>query len=451
MNGKRASIREDRNRVLLVDDRTRKVADSVISRDEFEREAQRIEGLVWNAIAPASGETVLFCGFGSDITAIERAIAAGAVVSVIESDSERIREHEALPVTVIRGSTSVIPARESAFDLAIAYHYLHEVDPFFHAQVVSELGRVARRIAIVEPSPPSDPLGKRIATLYSRAKRDFGAFEYYQPLDYWRKLVSMVKADVGQTAIAFSRVPPRAFLDETIDVLLRTMKAEAIPKTDLEELRLIARRPGAQLLPQTRNVIVGAAVGELTATSRALGEQSKSAFGAAFTAARAEAPRAPDRRDAPPATAAERGAPQPFVPPQIANAPAIPLHAAAAFVPPPVAAAEAPFSAPSALPTPFAAPRPEPQPFVPPPADPHPFAPSRADAAPQRPSAAPPAQPPPPRPMGFGFAVDDEASAPSAPFAAPFAVPSQPAPSAPATAEAPSGFGWQWEPPEGES
>ena len=41
----------------------------------------------------------------------------------------------------------MIPATEDAYDVAVAMHYLHEIDPGFHTQVVSELGarRQARR------------------------------------------------------------------------------------------------------------------------------------------------------------------------------------------------------------------------------------------------------------------------------------------------------------------
>ena len=87
---------------------------------------------------------------------------AGANVTVIEHREEPIRQFAHLGATLLRGSTSVIPAKTDEFDLAISFHYLHETDPFFHAQIVSELARVARRIALVEPAPPADPLGKRI-------------------------------------------------------------------------------------------------------------------------------------------------------------------------------------------------------------------------------------------------------------------------------------------------
>ncbi|MDQ2992029.1 MAG: hypothetical protein M3R30_04315, partial [Candidatus Eremiobacteraeota bacterium] len=128
---------------------------------------------------------------------------------------------------------------------------------------MSELARVAKRVAIVDPSPPTDPLGRRIALLYSQAKRELGQFEYYQPMEYWKKLLQAVKADVSQHVFAFSKVPPREYLADTIALLLDTMEVEEAPPQYLEELRAIAKRPGSMLLPQARYVLVGATVGEL--------------------------------------------------------------------------------------------------------------------------------------------------------------------------------------------
>jgi hypothetical protein len=233
------------------------------SADEFEREARYIENLIWDALVVSPGERVLFCGYGPDGKWVKRAIDARAVVSVIEHRDEVIRTFSGLDAALVRGSTSVIPAKEGAFDLAVSFHYLHEADPFFHAQIASELSRVAKRVAIVEPGPPADPLGKRISLLYSQAKRELGQFEYYQPLEYWKKLLQAVKADVSQHIFAFAKVPPREYLIDTIELILRTMEVEDVPQDYLDELRQIARRSDAQLLPPARYVLVGAALGDL--------------------------------------------------------------------------------------------------------------------------------------------------------------------------------------------
>lgn len=233
------------------------------SAHEFERESRYIENLIWDALVVESGSSVLFCGFGEDGRWVKRAIEAGAVVSVIEHRDEVIRRFEHTGARVLRGSTSVIPAAANAFDLAISFHYLHETDPFFHGQIVSELSRVAQRVAIVEPGPPADRIGKKIARLYSLAKRELGQFEYYQPLEYWRKLLKSAKADISQHVFAFAKIPPLDYLRDTIDLLLATMKVEDAPQTDLDELREMARRSDSLLLPPARFVLVGAAVGEL--------------------------------------------------------------------------------------------------------------------------------------------------------------------------------------------
>jgi hypothetical protein len=233
------------------------------SAHEFERESRYIENLIWDALVVEPDSRVLFCSYGEDARWIRRAMEAGAKVSVIEHREQVMRKFEDLGAKLLRGSTSVIPAKADSFDLAVSFHYLHEQDPFFHGQIVSELARVAKRVAIVEPGPPADPLGKRIARLYSQAKRSLGQFEYYQPLEYWRKLLHAVKADVSQHVFAFAKIPPAEYLFDTIELLLHTMEVEDAPRTDMDELRALARRSDALILPPPRYVLTGAAVGDL--------------------------------------------------------------------------------------------------------------------------------------------------------------------------------------------
>ncbi len=233
------------------------------SADEFERESRYIENLIWDALVIEPGQRVLFCGYGEDARWVRRALEAGADVTVIEHREQLFRKFEDAGAKLLRGSTSVIPAKADTFESAIAFHYLHEQDPFFHAQIVSELARVAKRVAIVEPGPPADQIGKRIARLYSQAKRELGQFEYYQPLEYWRKLLQAVKANVSQHVFAFAKVPPREYLRDTIALLLDTMAVEDAPRGDLDELRALARRSDSMILPPARYVITGAAVGDL--------------------------------------------------------------------------------------------------------------------------------------------------------------------------------------------
>ncbi len=234
---------------------------------EFERETHRIDQRIWDAMALRAGESVLFCGFANNLDWIKRAAAVGVDVSVIASDEIGTIELRDVKINVLRGSTSMIPAKDETFDATVAFHYLHEIDPFFHANVVIELGRVGKRCIIVEPAPPGDPLGLRIASLYSRAKRDLGQFENYHHIEYWRKLISIVKSEVAYQTFTFTRTPPREAIRETIALIIATMAAEDTPETYLAELRALARRPDAQLLPQARYVITGTAVGAVINTS----------------------------------------------------------------------------------------------------------------------------------------------------------------------------------------
>jgi hypothetical protein len=340
---------------------------------------------------------------------------------VIEHRDAAINKFSRLGATLLRGSTSVIPAKENSFDVAVAFHYMHEVDPFFHAQIMSELARVAHRIVLVEPAPPGDALGKRIVTLYSQAKRELGQFEYYQPIEYWKKLLQAVKADVSQQVFAFSKVPPREYLADTIELLLDTITVQEAPQSYIDELREIAHRPEAQLLPPPRYVLVGAPIGELPVPR--------------FSPRKKFEPAPPRPRAAakPSIVASPQATPQPAAPQQNDT----PVSADSGYEFPPV---EAP--APAAP----AAARPVPQP-APPPAAPKSvpgfgFGQEPVEAAPGFSPGLPFGAPPPP----------DNSVAPkppTAPFGGPFAMP----PAADAFGIPPAGVPpsstWSWEPPEG--
>lgn len=389
----------------------------VYTADEFATEARYLETLIWEAIVVVPGAKVLVCGFGPDGAYVQHAIDGGANVTVIEHRQEEINRFNKLDAKLLRGSTSVIPAKDNSFDLAISYHYLHEIDPFFHSQVLSELGRVARRVAVIEPAPPADPLGKRIALLYSQAKRELGQFEYYQPLEYWKKLLQGVKADVSQHVFAFAKVPPREYLIDTVQLLLDTIEIEDAPREYMVELRTIAQRSDAQLLPPPRYVLVGAAAGDLLVPS--------------FT------PRLPSRPSLPPAPApAQAATPRGRVRPNVS--------AQAGYEMPPVE------GSPKAI-TPAETIEPAKAPVAPAPAPPPPPPPPPRPAQPAVPpvpefgiAGLPFGAPPPPLPG---------APTPGAPFGMPFATPPGAPPETPSFGipggAPPANPGWEWEPPEG--
>ncbi len=380
----------------------------VYTADEFAAEARYLDTLIWEAMVVLPKAKVLVCGYGPDGSYVQHAIDSGADVTVIEHRQEPINQFKNLDAKLLRGSTSVIPAKDNTFDLAISYHYLHEIDPFFHSQVLSELARVSNRVAVVEPAPPADPLGKRIALLYSQAKRELGQFEYYQPLDYWKKLLQGVKADVSQHVFAFAKVPPREYLADTVKLLLDTIEIEDAPREYMQELRQIAQRSDAQLLPPPRYVLVGAAAGDLLVPS--------------FTPRLPQRPPLPQPQSEPPAVAQRRARPKDA---QVSQE--------AGYEMPPVAAPKA-ITPPDTI---EPAPPPAPKPQAPP---------------------APPPRPAPPIPnFGFGAPPPPAPGTPApggSPFGMPFATPPGATPEPPAFGlpggAPPATPGWNWEPPEGE-
>lgn len=396
---------------------------------EFEHESKRIEALTFDTLALSAGESVVFCGFSGNIGYVRRALDIGCKVAVIEAREAIIRENADLGVRTIRGSTSVIPARDLAFDAAIAAGYLHEVDPSFHAQILTELARVARRVAVIELAPPSDPLGRRIAALYSRAKREFGSFEHYQGVDYWKKLLAMVKPDVAQSIFQFGKLPPIEYLIDTVDLLLDTIEAEEAPEEDVEELRRIAKRSNAMLLPQARLVLIGAAMGEIpkpTYSEAAIAPAPTTTVETVRSTPTTPAITAPQPAPslAPAAAAATPAAAPTVITSETIAAPTAPQPAA-----PPVTAAPAPAPQPvaqPAVPPAFAAPELVLNPFG---------LPDTQQTAPANPRFAPPAPP-------------AAAAAEHPPFGAPFPVPPAPDVSPFGTSPGAAVPGWTWEPPE---
>jgi len=371
---------------------------------DFQRESYRIDEQIWNALALRSGERALFLGLANEGAWVARALEIGIDVTVLAVNDKQLAQIEQLGATAMRASATMIPATENAYDVAVAMHYLHEIDPGFHTQVVAELARVGKRVAIVEPSPPADPLGKRIAALYARAKREGGQFESYQPLEYWRKLLSVVKGDVWQNLFTFTRVPPQYAVSETVSLILDAMVIEEMPKGYLDELRELAASRDAQLLPLSRIVLVGVPAGV------PLPQGSGSAFRPNVT----PAPPPPAARETPAAIAPAPPAPPPPVAPFQAGLPAHDPALGFGFAP------DVPLA-------------PPPAPPISPPISPPRVAPPPAPGAPQ-PAVSP--TPPPPA-----------AGAP--PFGAPFALPGDDeVPFGKPPGEPKTGFGWAWEPPE---
>jgi ubiquinone/menaquinone biosynthesis C-methylase UbiE len=410
---------------------------------EFQRESRRIDQLIWDAMSLVENERVLFCGSGNDAAWVRRAIEVGVSVTVIESNADRLDLLETLDVKILRGSTTMIPARNESFDAVVAFHYLHEIDPTFHALTVSELARVGKRVIVVEPAPPSDLFGKRIAELYSRAKYEAGAFEEYQPVEYWRKLLAIVKGEVLVQQFTFTRIAPRFLISDTIDLILDAMAISDMPQAYIDELRDLARRTDTQLSPLSRYVLVAVAGGD----------QPRSKAGTLFRPVDDLA--APVSAAPAPATAVAAAA-------AAASAAALPAALDGAEFPPvlgPGGQTVAPGAAPPAQPAPQPSASPA-APVPPPPASaPRPPEPTTAPAfglpAPGTPAPAAGNAP-------FGFPGDGEddapfglpapAKGPGSPLGTPFALPDDPDPfGLEADPERRPGAAWSWEPPEDEA
>jgi len=200
---------------------------------------------------------------------------------------------------------------------------------------------------------------------------------------------------------------------DTVELLLRTMEVEEAPPTYMEELRQIARRSDAQLLPPPRFVLIGAPLGEMPEPH--------------FTS-RPASPEEFEPRENPTVPAV----PEPAAPPSIAHLEqpnrGISVENGYEFPPidpppaPPVAAAP---TRPPPSADPFGLPLDAPPTFTP-------GLPFGAPLPPDPTFAPPPVVPPPLSAFGAPFAVTGEAPAA-------FGVPPE---------GVPPSSSWEWEPPE---
>src|SRR5579875_720210 len=91
---------------------------------DFQRESFRIDEQIWDALALRPGERVLFLGVANDGAWIARSVEIGLEVHALAPRDEQLALIERAGATPIRGSATMIPATENAYDVAVAMHYL---------------------------------------------------------------------------------------------------------------------------------------------------------------------------------------------------------------------------------------------------------------------------------------------------------------------------------------
>jgi len=179
---------------------------------EFQRESRRIDQLIWDTMSLVDGERILFCGSGNDAAWVRRAIEIGVSVTVIRVQRGATRTARGVDVKVLRGSTTMIPARKRQLRCGGGLS-LPPRDSIrtFHALTVSELARVGRRNRSWSAGTALGSLREADRGASTRrAKYEAGAFEEYQPMEYWRKLLGIVKGDGPRPAVHVHRASHRA-------------------------------------------------------------------------------------------------------------------------------------------------------------------------------------------------------------------------------------------------
>lgn len=160
--------------------------------------------------APQPGERVLDVGCGTG-THLALYAAAGCEVAGVDHNPDMVvRAAQRLPgADLHEADARDLPFADGAFDLAVAMHVLHEMDPAGRAAVVAEMARVAARVLVIDHHPTHD------GTLRGRAVRGFtSAVERLAGGEHYRNYRQFLRTGAVGTVAAVAGLEVRAVTRE---------------------------------------------------------------------------------------------------------------------------------------------------------------------------------------------------------------------------------------------
>jgi ubiquinone/menaquinone biosynthesis C-methylase UbiE len=207
----------------------------------FAEEKKTIENRIWQILDVQRGMMVLDIGIGEHAASSKRLIENGARVTAIDKNFNSAIAQKEIGASLVCANATVLPFKDQAFDLSIAFFTLHEVHSHLHNMVMSELIRTSNRIAIVEPNPGDDELYSRYWNILNRAGQSIGECEVYQDICYWTRCLEKH----GATIIQEKKIKHQEKLigNDAADFfqrIIRELRAYGIAKSFLDELKTLS-------------------------------------------------------------------------------------------------------------------------------------------------------------------------------------------------------------------
>jgi len=206
----------------------------------YEEERKKVETETWSCIA-LKNAVVIDCGIGENAKSTKKLIEMGADVITVDNDLTQLVNHKDVPTHLVQCDITDFPFKRSTADAILFYFTLHEIDPFLHSSIISEVSQIASQVIIVEPSSGENASYQRYAELWREAMHAVGKFEDYQPLSYWERLVSTNGFDIvlSKSIKRKEHIPPE-IIEENCQFTIQFWEEDNVPDDYIDEMRRCA-------------------------------------------------------------------------------------------------------------------------------------------------------------------------------------------------------------------
>jgi hypothetical protein len=224
--------------------------------NQFEQEQNEIREKIWSYI-PGDG-TAIDVGVGENARSAKTFVDKGAYVIAVDNNIDRLQKHADINAALVCCDVAAMPFKSLAADVTLFYYMLHEVNPEFHAYILSQTADISSSVTIVEPGLGTTPGQKYYQQLWQKAMEAVSKFEHYQPVEYWEELVKTA----GFTEVLSRRIPHHAYVpievrEDMVNFTMEWFKDEGVPDTYIEKAsNLMDYFPQDMTLPDTQ-VVVG--------------------------------------------------------------------------------------------------------------------------------------------------------------------------------------------------